>query len=935
MPEMPIPQDADRHIAGIPAGDDAPPDTDAVRAAGGEVVELPDGSALVMDPSPPEVEKSEFYANLAEDMEEADLSALAQRYLDLIERDKEARKRRMAQYADAVERTGLTGKAPGGATFSGASDVTHPLLVEAVIDFQANAIRELFPPTGPVRAEVKGQATREKVARATRKTQFMNWQLTKQVQGYRNSLEQLLAQLPMGGSQYQKWYFDARTRRPRCEFTRIDDVLLPFAAPDFYSARRVTVQLHLTQDEFEERVEAGMYRDASQGPPALEPEASKVEEAQRKVEGKDATAYNEDGERLDYEIYCYLKLEDDPEAGEGFAPYVMTVSDHDSRVLSIYRNWDQDDPIKEKLDWLVEWSFIPWDGAYAIGLAQALAGIPKAATGALRALLDSAHVNNIPSGIRMKGARSGGQSVVVNPGEIAELESVPGVDDIRKLAMPFPFNQPSPVLFQLLGLLTDYGKGVVSTAEEKIKDATSDMPVGTALALIEQGAKVYSGIHGRMHASQAKSLEVLSRINRTYYDDAELAKMYGEPIVSRRDFAETTDVVPVSDPSVFSEGQRYAQAQAALGMSADPRVPYNVHEVHRFALERMKFPEIDRILPPPPKPMELNSVAENMASVAGKPLAAFPDQNHLAHLEVHLRFCVSPFIVTDPQAVMRVYPAQLEHVRQHVLFFYARMMHDAVSAAAGQDLNAILKDARAYKELDAAFAAASETVDAKMREALEMTGVLPLLQQMFQTMQSLMPPQPQDPAIAAVEAALKETERRAARDKEEMALANKDQQQKAGEAMAELKLDFQKQLDERTKMSEEARREFAEMVAKISNDRESLDLDKKRFAVEAMEKLAGLEAQFSEVREGAFQQRDAAVANQATALADAVSAFGQRLDSLEDAGNIRAQQHSEQLKTMVEAFGTLVKTLGAGREATLSNGRRVRIGPAIGDSPIQ
>ena len=477
-----------------------------------EVIELDDGSVVVnFVPKSSPKEAPEFYANLAEVFDEDELEALATEYLDLIDVDKEAREQRDKQYEEGLRRTGLGKDAPGGATFDGASKVVHPVMAEACVDFAASASKELLPPDGIVKSNIKGNADRIKEETAARKVDYLNWQLSEQVAEYRDEMEQLLTQLPLGGSQFLKWRFDVEQKRPTCEMVPIDNILLPYASTNFYTSPRVTEVQDITEDIFMQRVDTGIYRDIDTDYSSDAPltDQTQSQKANDKIEGKKEPSKNIDGLRRVYEITCFMRLDFDPETDGRRAPYILTIDETSSKVISLRRNWECNDEKLEKLDWYVEFKFIPWRGAYAIGLPHLIGGLSAALTGSLRALLDAAHINNSQTLLKLKGGRIGGQSDRIEPTQVVEIEGAPGVDDVRKLAMPMPFNAPSSVLFNLLGWLTDAAKGVVSTAEEKIGQANNNMPVGTAQALIEQGAKVFSAIHGRLHRSQAKSLAII------------------------------------------------------------------------------------------------------------------------------------------------------------------------------------------------------------------------------------------------------------------------------------------------------------------------------------------------------------------------------------------------------------------------------------------
>ena len=775
--EMPIPQDFGRFIPPAAQGDNEFTDSEFADTAEVDLFDQPDveeqedGSAIVRleddDLLGPD-ESPDFYENLADVIDSYDLTGIALKYLELVDKDKSAREGRDKQYEEGLRRTGLGQDAPGGASFMGASKVVHPIMAEGCVDFAARAIKELFPPDGPVRSKILGEVTEQKTAIAERKRDYMNYQLTEKIEEYRDEEEQLLTQLPLGGSQYMKIWYDESKRRPCAEFLPIDNVYLPFAAANFYTASRVTEVNDITQEDFEARVSSGLYIDLDIYRASQEPEESKPEKANNKIEGRKSESENIDGIRRVFHIYTWMELEDDTQSKGERAPYILMIDELSSEVVGLYRNWEDGDELMSKLDWIVEFKFIPWRGAYAVGLPHLIGGLSAALTGALRALLDSAHINNAPTMLKLKGGKVSGQSIVVEPTQVTEIEGAPGVDDVRKIAMPMPFNQPSAVLFQLLGWLTDAAKGVVTTAEEKIANVTSNAPVGTTQALIEQGAAVFSAIHARLHTSQARVLKIIGRLNRWYLDDNpdEMSQELG---VTSKDFEKNSDVVPVSDPHIFAESQRYAQVQAlAARAQANPDL-YNRLAVEKRILKQIKLPDINEVLPDPQDVKEMNPALENVAMTLGKPVGAFPSQEHLAHLQVHLDYAKDPMYGASPIMAPVFIPQMLEHLKQHLTLWYLNAMDKYASDALGESFD-ILKVQPIIQEAQKLLAASSQHVH--MDTPQQFAGVVPVMQQMIQTIQQLKAQQqPTDPSVQAlVQTQMAETQRKAADDQARLQL---------------------------------------------------------------------------------------------------------------------------------------------------------------------
>ena len=753
-----------------------------------ETEEQPDGSAIVtIDQAP--VFNPEFYDNLADSIDSGVLSGLAFRYLDLLESDKEARSLRDKQYEEGIKRTGLGNDAPGGATFMGASKVVHPAMAEGCVDFASKAIKEMFPPDGPVKTKVLGKMDDLKAGIATRKRDWLNWQITEQIEEFRDEQEQLLTQLPLGGSQYLKLWFDEDKKRPCAEFVPIDRIILPFAATNFYTAQRAAEIHEITQYEFERRVRIGMYRDITLYNPSQSLNEGKVAQANNKVEGKQQED-NKDGIRQVYHIYCYLELEDDKHTKSEIAPYILMVDELSHEALGLYRNWEEEDKLRTKLDWIVEFKFIPWRGAYAIGLPHLIGGLSAALTGSLRALLDSAHINNAATMLKLKGAKISGQSQQVEVTQIVEIEGAPGVQDIRQIAMPMPFNPPSQVLFELLGWLDQAAKGVVSTSEEKIADLNSNAPVGTTQALIEQGAAVFSAIHARLHASQARVLKILCRLNRWHLDEMQRSEVMTELEISRQDFAKNDDVIPVSDPHIFSETQRMAQMQAIVARADAKPDLYNLKAVEERLLKQMKVPNVNELLKDVPSPEQRTSADENAAMMIGQPAYAYIQQDHIAHMQDHIQFYMNPFLGKSPFADPNYLNNLIEHLKQHMMLWYINRSNGYVEEATKKPITNYDQPEftpeidKLYTTVGAHVALDSQQVFSQFQQQLQV--IMQDAQQRQQAAQQLPPD-----AQVVKDTSMAETQRKTQKDQQDVQI---DQ--------ARMQIELQKhQMDNQTKIA--------------------------------------------------------------------------------------------------------------------------------------
>jgi len=795
-----------------------------------DVTDTDDGGAIVkMEEEVTPQEAAKFYANLAESIDSVYLTTLATRLLDDIKRDKRARKKRDDEYAEAIQRTGLGKDAPGGAEFDGASRAVHPILMEASVDFAAQAIREIFPSNGPVRIHIPGKDIDPKrFEKADRKKDYMNWQFTTQMPEFRSELDQMLPQLALGGSQYMRIVPDATKSktRPVPQFLSSDQVSIPYAASSFYTAERQTFHENITRSEFEERIDAKIYfypKDQITNPQM--PEQTKSARAADKVEGKsEMDFYNEDGIRTVHECSLWLnldgKLQDQgPAEGgqksedDGNAPYRVSLDDSTGKIVAVIRNWEEEDRDKERMQWIVEFPFVPWRGAYSVGLGQMIGSLAGAATGAMRALLDSAHVNNIPSLLRLKGFNFSGQSKEVAATGIVDVEggAATGATDIRQIVMPIPFNEPSLVLYQLLGFCVEAAKGVVRTTFDDLSEDNKNLPVGTTLALIEQGMKVTSAIHMRLYHAMTLVIRIVHRIDKMYLTDEEIKDDTGAVLAYAKDFDGPVDCIPTADPEIFSDVQRMAQWQAITARADMAPDLYNRREVEKRWLERTKVADSDNLLKPEIRPEKMNPVNENAAMSLGRPTAAFPEQDHLAHLQVHLDFMLEPTLGQLPVIAPTMLPPMLEHIKEHVVLWYVTENYEMTKRLVQMDddgMTMVMKerDSETRGELEKLLATESPDIIAR---AQEMLAALPQITAaaIEQAKQYQQPPQmPVDPNKMA------EVQRKAQESKEKLA----DQQQ---ERQVKTQLEFAKMSHEQRQAALDAAREAQvaanERVSKI------------------------------------------------------------------------------------------------------------------------
>lgn len=627
----------------------------------------------------PSKEAADHYANLAQYVTEADLHRIGQDVIDWVRWDEESRAEWFLKEKRGIAALGVSGSDEEGA-FKGGSTVTHPMLGEAIVQFSARALEQLWPGGGPVKTAVLGAETDALVQQAKRVEQFMNFQYTQEIPGAFERTDRLLVRLPLSGSVFIKTFFDPIDGLRR-ELIEPADFIVPYRANDLLTATRYTERIFMSQNDLRKRQIAGYYRDVDLVQPFefnAETNRELVSEAIHRVEGRERVDVDyRDQRRTLYECYCEMDLpgfehRDDEGKPTGIAlQYIVTV-DHDSRkVLSIYRNWKQDDPRKRRIVIHTHYRFMEGLGFYGYGLYHWIGGLARAATGALRALLDSAQFANMPGGFRSKDAALPNGNLDIAPGEWREVDA--DSDDLRKAFFPLPYKEPSAVLLNLLGLLQTQGRSFVSTAESMVGDGAQNIPVGTILARIEQGSKVQTGIQYRLHQAQSDEFKVVAYLNSIYLPERYPYAVQGaDRVVLRNDFDARIDVVPVSDPNTVSNMQRYFMVQSVLELAARFPGLYDVYELNRRALQTLRMDSVDALLPPQNKPPKrFDPVTENALLGLGRPVRALQDQAHDAHIAVHQQAMQSL-----PQGHPAL-PALNSHIQEHLALAYLQEMAQA------------------------------------------------------------------------------------------------------------------------------------------------------------------------------------------------------------------------------------------------------------------
>ena len=622
-----------------------------------------------------EVFESNHYSNLAEELEDKEIALIGKDLVRAYEDDKSSRKNWEDQYSKGLKMLGVVVEDRQD-PFPGASGVHHPLLAEAATQFQARAIAEVFPPGGPVKTQIIGKVTDKKLEQSQRVQDFMNFQLTQEIPDYFNELDQMLFYLALAGSAFKKVYFDNTLDRICSKFVPAEEFVISMENSDLETAERYTQVMKLTRNDIRKYQVSGVYKDIpldnAQSTPGAN-DGDMVEQTLQRLEGMSPSM----ADKIHTVLEVHTNLDIGEDKNEVALPYIVTIDLDSQKVLSIRRNWKEDDSLRRKRTYFIHYKYLPGLGFYGFGLIQMIGGLQHASTGALRALLDSAAFANLNGGFRAKGARIEGGDITVSPGEWVEVEAYG--DDLRKSFIPLPFKEPSPTLLQLLGVLTESGRRFASIADAMIGDSAGSGPVGTTIALIEQGSKVYSAIHKRIHQAQGREFKLIYELNGEYLDDEYSFEVIGEnKKIRRKDFTASISVVPVSDPNIFSQAQRIALAQTGLQLAqASPDI-INVKEATRRFLQALNIPDYMDLMIEDEDTPRRDPVSENMAILNTMPIQVFENQDHQAHMQVHAQFMNDPRFGGNPEAKERLYPAMLAHMGQHMAFLYQQQMQASV-----------------------------------------------------------------------------------------------------------------------------------------------------------------------------------------------------------------------------------------------------------------
>tara|TARA_Y100000593_G_C4322576_1_gene344672 strand:- start:2806 stop:5283 length:2478 start_codon:yes stop_codon:yes gene_type:complete len=644
------------------------------------VEELDNETVLIGEPEEYTEPSTEFDANLAEVIDQKEINEHATILLDYYETDRQARSTWEERYKEGLKTLdpdgGMMDSDDQRAT-RGLSQVVHPMIAEAATQFQSRAIAELFPAGGPVKTVSIGEADDDVQEQAIRVKDYMNYQLLEEMPEYFPDVDQMLFHLPLIGQTFKKVWYDPAMKRITSRFVKAENFVVAPESTDLLTSPRYTHVIEITRNEYNKFVQAGYYLPADK----FSSDGDPNEDVTYEIEGIDPSASEGNDEvitLLEMHTSVIFKGIDggDPDDVNSVAlPYVITIDEQSQQIVSIRRNWQEDDEEKDKLNWFVEYKFLPGLGFYGFGLYHIIGGLGKAATGSLRALLDSAAFANMQGGFKLKGRVPGGE-LDVNPGEYVDLDAA--VDDIGKAIMPLPFKEPSSTLFQLLGFIVDAGRRYAAVADLNVGDANPNAPVGTTIAMLEQGSKIFSAIHKRLHYAQGKEFKLIMHLNAvTLPEQVNFAVSGASQVIYAKDFDERIDVIPVSDPSIFSSTQRIAQAQAILQLAQSAPKLHDMYEAYKRMYEAIRVPDIDQVLKKPEEAPSLDPVDENVSALLGKPIKAFIDQNHEAHIAVHMQFLQDPSLAGNPIAQKTIGPMIIAHIGEHVAMLYRIRMQKA------------------------------------------------------------------------------------------------------------------------------------------------------------------------------------------------------------------------------------------------------------------
>ena len=649
-------------------------------------ITLEDDGGVVVDFDPnvggPE---GEFGENLAEQLSDTELGRISGELTGEFEENKSSRQEWEDAFANGLELLGFNYE-ERAQPFRGASGVTHPLLAESATQFQAQAFNELLPPGGPVRTQVLGSSTPEKEDQAQRVKEFMNYYISSVMEEYTPEFDQMLFYLPLAGSTFKKVYYDENLGRAVSKFVPAENLIVPYSTSDLETCPNITHVVKMSLNDLRKRQLSGFYRDIPVIP--AQGDSNAVQEELERIDGMYPSNVDYDCTLL--ECHVDLDLEGFEEMGEDGeptgikVPYIVTISQDNGQILSIRRNYDEDDEDKKKIQYFVHYKFLPGFGFYGLGLIHTIGGLSRTATAALRQLIDAGTLSNLPAGFKARGLRIRDDDEPLQPGEFRDVDAPGG--DIRASLMSLPFKGPDQTLMALLGFVVDAGRRFATITDMKVGDGNQQAAVGTTIAMLEQGSRVMSAVHKRLHYAMKLEFKLLSKVMADFLPDEYPYSITGvDGTIKRQDFDEMVDVVPVSNPNIFSQAQRISLAQTKMQLATAAPDMHNMYEVFRDMYEALGVRDIDRILKrtPEPEPTPKDPAQENIDALDQIQLVAFEGQDHEAHIMSHMVFGSTPLVAGTPQIAVALQKHIMDHVR---IGAKERAMQEMMAATGGQPM---------------------------------------------------------------------------------------------------------------------------------------------------------------------------------------------------------------------------------------------------------
>ncbi len=757
-----------------------------------------------------------FDANLAEEIDQADLGRIYSNLMGDIDDDRSSRKEWIDQYTEGLKFLGMKFE-DRTEPFDGASGVVHPLLAESVTQFQAQAYKEMLPSGGPVKTMVMGMGTPQTDLQAARVQEYMNYLITQEMKEYDPETDQLLFYLPLSGSAFRKVHFDQSLGRPVSRFIPSEKLIVPYGTTSLDDAVRITHVIDMSMNEVRKLQQVGFYRKTKMSDGNSEyVDTDEIDEEVDELQGVKPSGSSSDYECELLEVHVELDIpgfEDVDGNGEETGiklPYIVTLSPKHSTILSIRRNYVQADVMRRRIDYFVHYKFLPGVGFYGFGLTHMIGGLSQASTSILRQLIDAGTLANLPAGFKARGIRIRDNDVPLQPGEFRDMDAPGG--SLRDALMPLPFKEPSGTLLQLLGMLVEAGRRFASVGDMQVGDGNQEAPVGTTIALLERGSRVMSAIHKRMHYSQRVEFNILARVIK---DSPIKAYPYqiasGQQQLMAQDFDDRIDIIPVSDPNIFSMSQRVMLAQEMMQMvQSNPQIhgPQGMYEAYRRMYEAMGVQQIEQLLPPPPQPQPVSPAMENSAFLQMQPAQAFPDQDHDAHIDSHVALLKTPVVSSAPPGQQQGMAMIQAHIYQHVDLKAREMAQQDPEITQMQQQ---MQQMQQQGQMDPMMMQQTQMQMQQMQQQMQLVmedKVAQISMQLTEAMApELTPPQQDDPLVNL-------------RDRE-LDIKEADLQRKASEADRRIELESER-IDNTADMADERmdlQRELADMKDEVARER--------------------------------------------------------------------------------------------------------------------